>query len=235
MTLRSEIESMFARHVEELTRSEGFAALVSGTATREDYDRFVGRVAETHLRSPQILAFLYAFAPPASAPNLAHNMLEEMGIEEESGVAHPSLLRTMVEGAGLGDRLPELERAAQENLRQTIGDPILYGTLKEVGFAALIEVVAFEYMLSRVASRMAAALERHRGLSGASLEWFTHHSEVDIGHAEQGLDNVVSYARYYEFPDADALAIADVTLRENVFLKRYFGERALAQARHGTP
>lgn len=232
MSLREQIESILIQHARELTEFEDFAALESGRASRDDYDRFIGRIARTHLRSPQILAFLYAFAPPEAAPNLAHNMLEEMGIEEESGVAHPSLLRVLVEGAGLAQQLGNLERAAQDDLRQTIADPILYGTLREVGLAALVEVVAFEHMLSRVASRIAAALARHRGLSAASLEWFTHHSEVDIKHAEQGLDNVVTYVRYYEFSDQDALAICDVTLRENVFVKRYFGELALARVNH---
>ena len=229
MSLREQLEAILIRHAQELTEFEDFAALESGSASREDYDRFIARIARTHLRSPQILAFLYAFAPPEAAANLAHNMLEEMGIEEESGVAHPALLRVLVEGAGLGEQLAEMERLGQDDLRQTIADPILYGTLKEVGLAALVEVVAFEHMLSRVASRIGAALARHRGLSPASLEWFTHHSEVDIQHAEQGLDNLVAYARYYEFADQDALAICDVTLRENVFVKRYFGELALAR------
>jgi hypothetical protein len=230
MSFREQIEAILTEHTRQLTEFEDFVALESGRASRDDYDRFIGRVARTHLGSPQILAFLYAFAPPEAAPNLAHNMLEELGIEEESGVAHPSLLRVLVEGAGLGGQLPEMERASQDDLRQKISDPVLYGTLKEVGLGALVEVVAFEFMLSRVASRIARALATHRGLTAASLEWFTHHSEVDIQHAEQGLDNVAAYVRYYEFTDADALAICDVTLRENVFVKRYFGELALARA-----
>ena len=229
MVLRSQIESLLARHVSELTEFEDFKALDSGQASREDYDRFIGNVVRTHLRSPQVLAFLYALAPPEAAANLSHNMLEELGIEEESGIAHPSLLRDLAVGAGLGDRLPELEVGSQEDLRQIIVDPILYGTLKEVGLAALIEVVAFEFMLSRVASRIAQALARHLGLPAAALEWFTHHSEVDIRHAEQGIDNVLSYVRYYEFTDEDAQTICDMALRENVFIKRYFGEKALAR------
>jgi heme oxygenase-like protein len=230
MELRSQIEALLSRHVSELTEFADFKAIESGQASREDYDRFLGNVVRTHLQSPQVLAFLYAFAAPAAAANLAHNMLEELGIEEESGIAHPSLLRTLAAGAGLGARLPELERASQEDLRQIIVDPILYGTLKEVGLSALIEVVAFEFMLSRVASRIAAALARHRGLPPAALEWFTHHSEVDIGHAQQGLDNLESYVGYYGFTPDDAFTIFDMTLRENVFIKRYFGEKALGRA-----
>ena len=80
-----------------------------------------------------------------------------------------------------------LEAQADEDLRRIVVDPLLYGTLREVGLAALTEIVAFEYMLSRVSGRIARALTEHRRLSAAALEWFTHHSEVDIRHAEQGL------------------------------------------------
>jgi pyrroloquinoline quinone (PQQ) biosynthesis protein C len=229
MVERSQVEELLSRHLSELTEFAGFEALVSGQGSREDYEGFLVNLVRTHLRSPQVLAFLYSLAPPEAAANLAHNMLEELGIEEESGIAHPSLLRELAKGAGLGDRLAELEVAAQESLRQIISEPILYGTLKEVGLATLVEVVAFEFMLSRVASRIARALARHLRLSSSTLEWFTHHSEVDIRHAEQGIDNVLSYVRYYGFSDEDALTICGMALRENVFIKRYFGEKALAR------
>lgn len=230
MTFRHEIESLLTRHVHELTESREFQALESGQATRADYDRFIVSVARTHLHSPQILAFLFTLAPPEAAESLRHNMLEELGIEEESGIAHPSLLKDLLVAAGLESRLPEAEALSQADLRQVIVEPLLYGTLKEVGLAALVEVVAFEFMLSRVASRFARALTRHRELSPKGLEWFSHHSEVDIGHAEQGLDNLVRYVRYYEFSDEDAFTIFEMTLRENVFIKRYFGELALGRA-----
>ena len=160
MVQRSQVESLLTRHVSGLVDFEGWKALESGQASREEYERFLFNVIRTHLRSPQVLAFLYALAPPEAADNLAHNMLEELGIEEESGVAHPSLLRNLATGAGLGDRLPELEAAAQESLRQVICEPILYGTLREVGLASLVEVVAFEFMLL-------ARGESHRAGPGA--------------------------------------------------------------------
>ena len=229
MALRNEVESLLARHVSELTEFEDWKALESGGAAREDYERFLANVIRTHLRSPQVLAFLYALAPPDAVPSLLHNLLEELGIEEESGTSHPSLLRDLAAGAGFTEQLPELELRAQASLKDVICEPILYGTLKEVGLATFTEVVAFEYMLSRVASRVARFLEDHLGLAKGPLEWFTHHSEVDIRHAEQGIDNIVCYARYYGFSDADALTICGMALRENVFVKRYFGERALAR------
>jgi len=229
MSLRSDIETLFTKHVSELTECADFQALESGQASPEDYTRFIENVVRSHLRSPQLLAFLFALAPPDVAGSLQHNMLEELGIEEDSGIAHPSLLKQLAIGAGLTERLPELEVLAAADISQLVVDPLLYGTLKEVGLAAFCEITAFEFMLSRVAGRIARVLAAHHGLGPAPLEWFTYHSEVDIQHAEQGLDNLVSYIRYYEFSEEDALTILEMTLRENVFIKRYFGELSRAR------
>ena len=220
--LRDRIESAFEEQVEQLARSAEFHALETGRATPGGYDAFVENVARAHLRSPQLLAFLYALAPPTAAPDLRHNLLEELGLEEESGRPHPDLLVDLLAGAGLGHRLPLVERGADEDLRRIVVDPLLYGTLREVGLAALIQIVAFEFMLSRVAGRFARALATHRGLPAPALVWFTHHSEVDVGHAAQGLDDLEAYVRYYEFTDDEALTIVEMTLRENVFLRRYW-------------
>jgi len=228
--LRNRVEALYERHVAEFTGCEEFRNLENGKATLEDYDRFLSNVVRSHLKSPQLLAFLYSLAPPEAAANLLGNMLEELGIEEEGGVAHPSMLRELARGAGLGPRLTELEGMAAADLRQIVVEPLLYGTLKEVGLAALCEIVSFEYMLSRTSRRIATALAAHRGLSEDTLEWFTHHSEVDIQHAEQGLDDVAMYADYYEIVEDDAFTICEMTMRENVFIKRYFGELALGRA-----
>src|SRR5438046_896155 len=70
-----------------------------------------------------------------------------------------------------------------------------------------------------------------RGRAAAALEWLTHHSEVDVRHAEQGLADLGAYAAYYEFTDDEALTIVEMTLRENVFTRRYFRDATAA----GTP
>lgn len=224
---RARVEGLYAAQTAELAAHPDFRALEAGTASREAYDRFVGNVVRAHLRSPKIVAFLYALAPPAATEDLLHNLLEELGVEEEDGTSHPQLLRALAEGAGLGDQLPELERLAENDLRQIATEPLLYGTLKEVGLAALVEVIAFEWMLSRTASRLAAALAANRGLDAGTLAWFTHHSEVDVGHAEQGLDAIRDFADYYAMDPEDAATIAEMAMRENVFVRRYFGELAL--------
>jgi pyrroloquinoline quinone (PQQ) biosynthesis protein C len=101
-------------------------------------------------------------------------------------------------------------------------EPLLYGTLRDVGLAALTEIVAFEHMLSRVAGRVARALAEHRGLAAPALAWFTHHSEVDVRHAEQGLADLEAYVVHYDFAPGEAATIVELALRENVFARRYF-------------
>lgn len=232
--LRARVEALYAAQAAELTEHPDFRALEAGTASAAEYDRFLSNVVRAHLGSPKIVAFLYALSPPAATEDLLHNLLEELGLapgEEghaEDGVSHPALLRLLAEGAGLADHLPALERLAEGDLRTLVSEPLMYGTLREVGLAALVEVIAFEWMLSRTAGRIAQALAAHRGLPMAALAWFTHHAEVDIGHAEQGLDAIRDYADYYAMDPEDAATIAEMAMRENVFVRRYLGELALA-------
>ena len=219
MTLRERVESLYGGQVAELTASGAFRALESGTATAADYDRFLADVVRTHLKATEYVAFLCALAPPAASDSRLRNLLEELH--------HPGLLRQLAAGAGLGDRLPELEALAADDLRRLAVEPVLYRTLGEVGLAAFCEVVAFEYMLARLAGRIAAFLATHRGLSPAALRWWTEHADVDVQHAAEGLEDLETYARYYDLANEEGLAIAELALRENVFLRRYF--------RDGTP
>ena len=50
MRLRDEIDARLARHVEELTGFPAFVALESGTARKEDYDRFIA-IDDNNLRA----------------------------------------------------------------------------------------------------------------------------------------------------------------------------------------
>jgi hypothetical protein len=225
MTLRSRVETLYEEQVTQLLACPEFLALESGTASPEAYDHFVANVVRAHLKASQLVAFLYAVAPPASAESRLGNLLDELH--------HPGLLRQFAVGAGLAGRLPELEAMAADDIRRVVAEPLLYGTLKELGLAALCEIVAFEYMLTRIAGRIAAALAVHRGLSPKTLTWWTEHAEVDRQHAEQGLDDLEAYVAFYDFDPEDALAIVEMTLRENVFVKRYLGEFAAARVREG--
>lgn len=223
------IETEYSKQTEDFASCVYFQNLEKGAATAKNYDDFIANVCRTHLKSPQIVAFLYSVAPPAAAENLKHNMLEELGLDE-TGVSHPELLLKLAKAAGFDEiARKSFEISAQEEFRRVISDPILFGTLKEVGLSALLETTAFEWMLSRLASRMAKFLEENKKLSRENLEWFLHHSEVDIRHAEEGLQAVADYIEFYEFDTSDVEMIIDVTFRENVFIKRYFGEIALAK------
>ena len=229
MLQRSWVESFLEVQVAAFAASPDFGEIESGRAAHATYNRLIEAIFRAHIRSPKLVAFLYALAPPdETSTHLEHNLLEELGVEDEQG-AHPDLLRVMLLEAGLAARADELIAEADADLRRYTVDPLLFGTLKEIGFSVLIEVVAFEYMLSRVSSRIATALQTHRGLSRDALSWFHHHSEVDILHAEQGIDNIVRYASWYGISETHALTIADMTFRQNIFIKRYFGEFAVAR------
>ncbi len=222
--VRPLIEAMFIEQVEEFTACARFGRLECGEASSEDYHLFVANLVRTHSRSPQLIAFLYSLAPPAAAEDFLHNLLEELGVEGDSGEAHPGMLQDLAAAAGLSPVLPVLEGLAAEDLRAIASAPLMYGTLKQVGLAAMCEIVAFEFMLSRCASRIQRALEAYHGLPSDALRWFRHHSEVDIAHAEQGLEHIDTYVRYYGLTHEEARGIVEVTLRENVFVTRYFDQ-----------
>ncbi|MBW3575673.1 MAG: iron-containing redox enzyme family protein [Actinobacteria bacterium] len=222
--LRALVEAVFIEQVEEFTACAAFRRLECGGASTEDYHRFLANLVRTHSRSPQLIAFLYSLAPPDAAEEILHNLLEELGIEEESGESHPAMLEDLAAAAGLSPVLAVLERLAANDLRDIVSAPLMYRTLKEVGLAAMCEIVAFEFMLSRCASRIERALEAHLGLPPEALRWFRHHAEVDIAHAEQGLEHIDTYVRYYGLTHDDARGIVGLTLRENVFVTRYFDQ-----------
>lgn len=232
MDIRSLIEAQYQAHVQDFAQSANFQRLESGQLSGAEVDQFIANLCQAHLKSPQILAFLYSVAPPAAAPAIQHNMLEELGLDEE-GICHPDLLLDLAAAAGFdAAQRDALIAGAQEQLRTLCTDPLMFGTIKELGLSVLLEVTCFEWMLSRLASRIGKALEVHRGLSTQSLAWFFHHSEVDIRHAEEGVTSVVDYLAYYGVEADELETILDITFRENIFIKRYFGAIALAQETH---
>ena len=221
--LRTAIEALFAQQVDDLTASAEFRALEDGRAAPEQYDAFIENVARAHLRSPQLLAFLYALAPPAAAADLLHNLLEELGLDEAGRPASPRPARRTA-----GGRRARPSAAALE-ARGRRGPPPRGGRAAALRLAARGRAGrAHRDRGVRVHARRAcraaspARWPTHRGLPARALAWFTHHSEVDIRHAEQGLADLEAYARYYDFDDDEALTIVEMALRENVFTRRYF-------------
>jgi hypothetical protein len=230
MALRHVVEAAYRKQIEVFMASPEVIALLAGEVDRVAYDAFLEALARTHFASGQYLGFLFAVAPPRSVDRVKHNLLEELGLDAAGGEAHGQLLEAMLHGAGLGDRIPTLRADAAESIRERAEEPILYGTLREIGFAALVEISAFEWLLAHTASRFAAALEAHRGVPRAALAWFTHHAEVDLRHAEEAVDTICDYADHHRITADHAETLVDATLRENVFLRRYFSVRAAARA-----
>jgi len=227
--LGAHLESAYQASIRELRQAPPYARLVAGRAARSEYDAFVLEVCKTHSLSAHFVAFAFSLAPPGAAATLQHNLLEELGAD--GGEPHPRLLSALLEGAGLAHEAARVERAGRLRLDDKVLEPLFYGSLRDVGLAALVEIVGFEVMLSQVAAEMARFLREHRGLPEAALAWFTHHAEVDLEHAEQGKRAVCEYAEHYRFVLADAVAIADATLDQNIYLARYFGAGSAAAAR----
>ncbi len=221
MSARIVVEKRFGEQLEGLLRSPRWRALESGQAGRGLYLAFVENLCAAHLCSPQILAFLYALAPPSSAAKLRENMLEEMGLDQE-GIAHPSLLLDLARACGLGEEgCARVQKRARGDLSRMCMEALLLRTLKELGFAALVEVSAFEWMLSRTATTIAGFLRVSLGLNPKALLWFHHHAEVDVRHAAEALENIEDYAASYGFSKDEIGAMLDFVFRENIFIRRY--------------
>lgn len=116
------IRDLLERHVEAFTASSEFGALEAGEA---DYDGFIENLTRAHLKSPQLIAFLYALAPPAAAPDLRENLLEELGVGAGSPRPHPALLEDLLQAAGLSHRLASIRAHADDDLRRVSPIPPL--------------------------------------------------------------------------------------------------------------
>ena len=226
MKLKELIESEFQNQIHAFVDCKYFQQLENGPASGEDYDYLIANVCRSHLKSPQILAFLFSIAPPGIAnEKMKSNLLEELGLDGSGKISHPQLLRELSIAAGFNEAVrAKIEMLAGEEQKKVLSNPILFGNLKELGLSILLETTSFEWMLSRVSKRMADFLSRHKNILRKDLEWFHLHSEVDLKHAEEGLETIVEYVNYYEIDNLTLEVILDVTFRENVFIKRYFGE-----------
>lgn len=223
MGIAQRVEAIYAEQTRALAASPAFQLLETGAGTREQYGEFLSRLFITHDQSPKVMAFLFALAPPAGAETVQHNLMEELGLEEGEA-SHPQLLKDMLVAAGFGaDRLGDLEARALGRIKSMACDPLLYGTLMETGLAVLLEASAFEWMLSRLSSRMGDMVAQRLGLDRKALSWFYHHSEVDIRHAQEALEVIEAYCAYYRIGDAELDNILEITFRENVFSRQYFG------------
>lgn len=223
MGIAERIEKIYAEQSAQLAGCPEFGRLESGGGSRGQCEDFLAQVFVTHFQSPKVMAFLFAVAPPGKSDSVQHNLMEELGLEEGEA-SHPQLLKDMLRSAGFAaERLEDLEGKALERIRALACDPLLYGTLMETGLAVLLEASAFEWMLSRLSRRMGDMVGRGLGLGRDALAWFYHHSEVDVRHAQEALEVIEAYCAYYGVGEADLENIVEITFRENVFARRYFG------------
>lgn len=221
MKNRDKIEIWYRKLHDQFNGHEDVTQFKTGTPNRETVLRFIGNVCKSHLLSPQVLGFLFAVAPPKSRHHLQENLLEEMGNAEEK--SHPDMLIELCQHVGIdGPELANLSDDAEMVLKNKISEPLMFGTLQDVGLNVLLEVIGFEWFLARESSQLGRVIQKALTLENEPLTWFYHHSEVDIAHAEEGLDALEEYVRYYNLDDESVQTIAEITFRDNIFLKRYF-------------
>ena len=223
MTVEETITDAFERALTEFQEDARFGLLLSGSMNRDAMVGFSRRFIVTHLNSVQLLAFLYSVSPRNIAALVRENLLEEMGLEQEGGVAHPDLLVTLARGLGCSDAdIAALHTAADQLHQSFVAQPLDYHSLRTLGLSLLLETVAFETLLSRISDPIAHALVNYYGLSTAAVEWFTLHGEVDIKHAEEGREVLRGYIASYAFTETEVTDIVRRTFADNVFLHYYF-------------
>lgn len=220
--IRLRFENWYKTLLGQYNDNAAVKGFMGRSGTKQEALALVRNVCKSHLCSPQILSFLYAVTPPNSADHIRDNLLEELGLYDET-LSHPDLLRRLGEAAGFSQsEWMAVEGESEQVLKNKISEPIMFGTMTELGLSVMIEVFGFEWFLSRESGNIGKRLSQLLNLNGHDLEWFFHHSEVDVEHAEQGLDTLVDYVNYFSVDEDTLINIVEITMRDNIFLKRYF-------------
>ncbi|HSK30186.1 MAG TPA: enolase C-terminal domain-like protein [Candidatus Limnocylindria bacterium] len=231
MISAADIGKAFDGATRDFTDSLDFQDLAAGRATAESAREFLRNVFRTHYLSSHIIALCYASLPSSTADLLKENLLEEMGRSEKEK-PHSALLVEMARGIGLSE--PEIDGLiadARQKIALFCATRVPVATLRELCLSVLLETMSFEFMLSRCASRIAAALTDHYRFPKSALHWFALHSEVDIRHAEEGLTVIRDYVDFHRISDDLFNRIARVTLGDNMFGGHYFPPNSRQRAR----
>ena len=222
MSVEDDVKEFIERTTSEALADKRVQALLSGEMIPDEVRAFFRSFIVTHLNSVQILSFLFSIVPRGPSDLVKENLLEEMGLEE-SEKSHPDMLIDLARGLGFSQKdILRLSAEADEVRRSFSSSKVPYGTLRDLGLSILLETVAFEFFLSRVSGNIVNAMTGHYGLSAGAVQWFTLHGEVDIKHAEEGKQTILSYVSYYRFQPDEFERIARKTFAENVVLNRYF-------------
>jgi hypothetical protein len=219
--MRALIEPIYRKLTDGLSQCGAFRSLRSGSAGREDYDRFICALFAIHVTAPRYFAFLYALAPPTVEPVMRRRLLARLGQGMPDGEAQPLLLRRMLLAADLGDKEEGLQQAALARLAPHVREPAKAPTLALLGLNAYVSVLAFEYLLHHCGDAMAEMLRRHRGLSPADLVWFEVQKE-----GTRELDEIFAllarYVEFYAIADGDAARMAAAALPDGYLREAYF-------------
>ncbi len=225
MITSERVRAVYEKATGEFIASAEFAALVGGRATPEFVREFARNVFRTHYLSAHIVALCFAALPSHAAALLKENLLEEMGRSDDEP-PHSALLLKLAEGTGCTPaEIDQLIADARRRVSEFCATRVPMATLREICLAVLIETLSFEFMLARCSGKIAAALASHYAIAKASLSWFELHSEVDIRHAEEGLNVVADYLAFHQISDASFEIIQRAALN-HVFTKHYFPAHA---------
>ena len=231
MSVEHSVKALMEQTSAEALADQRVQALLAGEMSPEEVRVFFRNFIVTHLNSVQILSFLFSVAPRDPLNLVKENLLEEMGLEG-SEKSHPDMLIDLARGLGFSEQdIVRLSVEADEARRVFSSSDVPYGSLRDLGLSILLETVAFEFFLSRVSDRIAESLTSHYGLAAEAVQWFTLHGEVDVRHAEEGRQTILSYASHYRFKPDEFEEIAGKTFAENVVLNRYFPSWSLPEPR----
>jgi pyrroloquinoline quinone (PQQ) biosynthesis protein C len=225
-----EIQETYLRAATDFWDCESMRNLRSGRLSKDDLYDFISSVFRTHFNSPHILAFLFSSLPSQMSGLLRDNLLEELGLTS-GGPAHPALLVDMAKGAGFTEiEVSKLVSEAQDQIRQFCSTPSPFPTLRDLILSVLLETEAFEFLLSRYAASIGAALHERYGLTRQAVRWFDLHAEADIRHAEEGIRVITDFLAFYRIGKDEFEKIRRATFQTNVFHTRYF-PKALSTTR----
>ena len=226
----NEIQETYLRAATDFWNCKSMRNLCSGKLPQDDLRDFISNVFRTHFNSPHILAFLFSSLPSHTSGLLRDNLLEELGLTS-GGPAHPPLLVDLAKGAGFTEvEVSKLVSESQDQIRQFCSTPMPLPTLRDLILSVLLETEAFEFLLSRYAASIGAALHEQYGLTRQTVRWFALHAEADIRHAEEGLQVIADFLAFYRIGKEEFEKIHRATFHTNMFLKRYF-PKALSTTR----
>ncbi|HEY3117367.1 MAG TPA: enolase C-terminal domain-like protein [Chloroflexota bacterium] len=224
MVTEARIKEIIDQAIGDFASSEPFGQLLSGQLSKDDLRQFIRNLFLPHYQSTRVLAFEYSVHGGPESQLLQHNMLEEIGLDDE-GISHPALLETLALGAGYSpEDVQGLIDASRDQARAYYAQQLPFPTLRDLGLAILLESSSFECFLSQYADQIGEALGRHFGFSKDSLQWFELHGQLDLRHAEEALSVIRGYIEFHQLADVHFERIARATFAHNPFMARYFPE-----------